>query len=220
MNLSKHINKYKGKRGFVIGGGYSIKEYREKGFDFSLLDNEITVGANKAYKVCKVKFLIFLDFKFYQQYKEEINKLDCIKLAPSWAERLQDFKGREDTFIFKNCTANYLPTTFNCIRTANNSGVVALRIAYLLGLNPIYLVGIDLVKEHFGTDKMHFHDDYPESWVKSIKKKICDFFITEFVRTIEALKEKGIQVYSCYERSGLNEYIPYVNLFDLFKEKK
>ena len=41
-------------REFIIGGGHSIKEYQDQGFDFFLLNDEYIVGANGAYLVCKL----------------------------------------------------------------------------------------------------------------------------------------------------------------------
>jgi hypothetical protein len=50
------VGSKEGFRGFVIGGSPSVKY-----LDLSKLKNEIVVGANKAYKLCKLDYFVACD---------------------------------------------------------------------------------------------------------------------------------------------------------------
>jgi len=124
-----------GKSCFIIGGGSSLK-----GFDWSLLSSELTIGCNDAYKlgenICKV--CIFGDNKWWNANSEELKK----------------YKGQ----IFTNLGVlktkdipwvNHLdrkPKGFHtdALGWNNNTGFAAINLALLFGANPIYLLGFDM----------------------------------------------------------------------------
>ena len=206
--LSSYNNKHKGQRGFLIGGGTSIKYLQESGFDFSQLKDEITVGVNKAYRLFIPTYLVFGDDFFWKHFSQEIRALQCIKFAPS-----QILRGYSDPSILPLRTStNYqevLPRGLDAsVSFINNSGVAALRILYCLGCNPIYLFGIDLIENNIG--ETHFHNDYARFGRHTTPAKYKTFH-TEFARTLSALKTKNISVFSCSEVSSLNTIIPYVH---------
>ena len=211
--LRSYNNKHQGKRGFLIGGGTSIVLLQQKGFDFSCLQNEVIVGVNKAYKLVLPTYLVFGDLVFWKEFYKEIQPLPCVKLAPEDIVKYHSDPG----LLPLRRSNNYrevLPLGLDAaVSFINNSGVAALRILYCLGCNPIYLVGIDLGANANGDT--HFHNDYT-SLKRDTSKERYRCFLTEFVRTIAALKTKDISLFSCSEISPLNAIIPYVSLTSLF----
>lgn len=213
----KSLNKkHAGHRGFLIGGGSSIRTLLDGGFDFSQLKDEITVGVNKAYKLFLPSYLVFGDGFFWKEFYKEIRALSCIKFAPEDIVRHHS----DSTLLPVRRSQNYhdlLPRGLeSSISFINNSGVAALRILYCLGCNPIYLVGVDLSANqtgstHFHTEYVPFKRDTSESQYKSFTK--------EYMRTIAALRTQRVNVISCSSMSSLNTIIPYVPLPSLFLNK-
>ena len=206
--LSSYNDKHKGQRGFLIGGGTSIKYLQDSGFDFNKLKTEITLGVNKAYRLFVPTYLVFGDDFFWKHFSQEIRALPCIKFAPS-----QILRGYSDSSLLPLRTStNYqevLPRGLDAsISFMNNSGVAALRVLYCLGCNPIYLIGIDLIENNRG--ETHFHADY-KSFGRHTTPAKYKTFHTEFARTLSSLKTKNISVFSCSSISSLNTIIPYIN---------
>jgi hypothetical protein len=117
----------------------------------------------------------------------------------------------------RNDLGSLLTETFSKeISAWNNSGVWAIRLAYILGLSPIYLIGID-VKKQDEKGNTHFHQDYDRNRVKVISNERYDNFLLAWQRTIFLLKKKNIQIFSCSKISNLNNIIRYVDIKDIFK---
>lgn len=218
LNPNQFNDKHKGQRGFIIGGGTSITRLKDEGFDFSKLTSEITVGVNLSYRLFTPTYLVFGDGYFWKKFKDDLQKLKCIKIAPvniiggSGAARLVP------ELLAVRRTSNSrqdLPMSFSTpICFVNNSGVAALRISYLLGLNPIYLVGVDLGPNKSG--ETHFHNEYLADPPRITKPNRYLQFEQSYHETIRQLKKKNVQVYSCSDVSPLNQVIPYVELSSLF----
>ena len=196
-----HINK----RGFVIGGGPSIKDIEKETLD--KLEQEVTIGVNKAYRLIKPTYLVFSDQYFWKHFGHEVQKVDCIKIIPDNIAR----GVRNDQLVRvrrSNSIRDVLPTSMNTISFLNNSGVGALRIAFLMGCNPIYLLGMDMGPDTSG--ETHFHNDYKHDPKRKTSPNRYQQFFTEFERTIKAMEERRVNVVSCSPISTLNSIIPYV----------
>ena len=138
------------KRVFIIGGGSSLK-----GFDFKRLENEFTIACNVAFIDIKPTILVWIDGNFYEKYKNQIDKLDCLKFAniDSWR---MNFK--EDIQLYKPVEEFYgkegLEKGIYVGKVASSlTGIAAISIAVALGYEPIYLLGFD-------GDNLHYHDRY------------------------------------------------------------
>jgi len=212
-------NVHKNKRGFLIGGGPSILDIIDQGFSFKLLESEITIGINKAYKLLTPNYLVFSDPYFWNNFKEEIQKVSCLKICPD--SLAKKFKIEDsDIFVVKGnleeSEVTYVKSLSEIVPIWNCSGLFGLRIMYAMGLNPIYLIGIDLVKEN-GRGRTHFHTDYDPKRVSQTKPKRIDEFFKCFVKTIKGLEKEGAKIYSCSKSSILNKIIEYVNLKGVVK---
>jgi len=211
--IDEYANKHAGEKGFVIGGGPSICK---TSFNFKRLDKEIVVGANKAYKVAKLDYLWFSDGNFWKTWSDEIRAVDCTKFYPAEYQQ-EEFGGVDDVQAvpvlvertYRDSKDTVSDSESRRLLMVGGSGVCSLRIAAYLGLNPIYLVGMD-----FGNTggKTHFHKDYEEMpWALATP----DWYkrsLAIFKTTIKLLGKKDFTVISCSQKSPLNEMIPYKSL--------
>jgi len=218
MDIKQFDNKHKGQRGFVIGGGPSILDIKKEGFNFDILQKEITVGINKAYNLFTPNYLVGTDPYFWKTFKKEISELNCIKFCPANISK-KIYVEKKDIFILKRDKdknqKTIITTLSETVPMWNNSGVTGLRIAHVLGLNPIYLLGIDI--QHKDSEgRTHFHTDYEKNRVVKTTPKRYSLFFESFKKTIEALKEKNIKVVSCSKNSKLNDIISFNSITKLF----
>lgn len=138
---------WKGQDAFIIGGGHSLR-----GFDWTLLHRENTIGCNTAFrlgeKVCKI--CVFGDPRWWEAFKEE----------------LQGFKGA--VFTNSSCVLKRMPswvwyvTRFpdglhkDALGWNGHTGSTAINLAFLLGVKRVYLLGFDM----FRTKKhSNWHDE-------------------------------------------------------------
>lgn len=146
-----------GREAFVIGGGSSLK-----GFDFSLLENELTVGVNDAYQfgpeICNI--CIFGDQLWLMGDKGK----------HPFDGHFEGVKGyvEDGGFVVTNDT--HLETSAvpwihwmrrrgrGLHRTAlgwnQNTGASAINLALILGATTVYLLGFD---RFIGGDDMNWH---------------------------------------------------------------
>ena len=197
-------NLHRGKRAFIIGGGPSVNRH-DKDL-LKKLDSEIVIGANKAYKIVNPTYTVIGDKWFYNTYTEEIELLEHPVIMPNSIK----FRQIPDHYIIltkKSEIDRNLPTSFkDPFSFRNNTGCAALRVAYLLGCNPIYLVGIDCQLDNM---RSHWHEYYPEDRRPGVKR------LNDFYDLWKALLEKMIErreIYSCSITSELNRILEWADL--------
>ena len=201
-------------RGFIIGGGPSLNTLDAS--DVTILaKDEITFGVNKAYKLFTPTYLIFSDVYFWRHFEHEVNKVDCIKFVPDNVAR--GHRGKKFVTVRRSSNpADLLPSSLDLISFINNSGVGALRIAYAMGCNPIYLLGIDLGSNQAG--ETHFHHDYKRDPKRITNPECYREFLTVFENTIKAMQDKGVDIISCSSVYPLNKLISYIPIKDVLKQ--
>lgn len=210
---------HRNKRGFVLGGGPSILQLKEEGFDFSLLKDEITIGTNVAYNLFVPNYLIWMDKYFWDNFGRKTRTIDCVKFCPDHIMKSCKIED-EDIYAIRRWSGQgsdngALTESFSDPMSFwNNSGVAALRIAYMLGLRPIYLVGVDLTKTD-GKGNTHFHKEYEKQRVGKTGILRYGQFYRAFERTIKALKKRSVRVYSCSPISELNNVLKVVDIKEL-----
>jgi len=150
-NLNSIKNKLKGKRIFLIGNGSSLKD-----FDFSILDNDETMVMNFGAEFYpKAKHLLFLDLNFVKKGLKIINKFQGNIFAAYRSEAHIRTKKKKTYFFTIDPKSN--PTnSFSQGLFGGNSGMAALNLALIMGCDPIYLLGYDLINE---VDNIHFYSD-------------------------------------------------------------
>lgn len=191
---------YQDRRGFVIGGGESIKALESKGLNIrKLLNEEISVGTNKSYKVGKSTYHVAMDLPYFDSDVKNLLKQNLYVSDVIYDNRHTQYELRK---IKRLSTAKYISDCFEeGLYYGKSTGYLAMNIANILGCNPIYLLGIDLVG-------YHFHEGYGTDRDKRLAKehKVIE---KEFRTGIKFLQEMGIQVISLSDISKLNDIIPY-----------
>lgn len=183
---------------FIIGGGPSLR-----GFDWSLLHGENTIGCNNAfrlgYDVCKI--CIFVDDKFIYEpngmprrgFYDELAKFPGLVVTNNPALRIHSepwlmWMPRKATGLHLDA----LGYNYNC-------GASAINLALLLGATTIYLLGFDMHLDAAGNPNYHnYIIDKPSSCV-------YERMLSAFTYVGHSLAEKfpGCSVYNINKDSNL-----------------
>lgn len=209
------------KKGILLGSGVSFK-YINNDILEKEINNSISIAANfnQYFKRLEPNYLIFFDGHIWNEYWLELIRMKkTIKYLPENLSIEKQVKNYRNFHFFKRGDYNTLvPESFSSgISLNNNTGVVGLRILYLMNVETIYLVGIDLNSDHIReTNQTHFHDEYSEERTNLTNVKRYDSFLRVFQNTILEMKRRRpeINIYSCSKISRLNDIIEYNNIFD------
>jgi hypothetical protein len=175
-------NMWAGRRCFIVGGGPSLK-----GFRFSRLKNELTIGINRAYEKFDPSIIFGADRRFFQWANEGKYGTESLKKwkatkAPKirlYIEGNGDIPGLENLLNVQCYGKHGLSSNLkDGLVYGSNSGYAALNLAILLGANPIYLLGFDM--HPYGG---YWHDGYPG--------KQGD--ITGFIHEFKSMKSEILQ---------------------------
>lgn len=180
---------WKGRRCFVLAGGPSLTN-----FDFSLLENELTIGINRIYESLDCTILFAMDGRFYNWILEgKYGKIAKTKFV--------NFNGMKIWLDLSNLPINnvfYIRSSgrkglswnlANGLCHGNNSGYGALNLALVLGANPIYLLGYDM---KFKNGKGHYHDGHPIPFVESMMNSFRNSFNQKIVHEELALNKRKV----------------------------
>jgi hypothetical protein len=154
---------WKGRPCFIIGGGPSLR-----GFDFTRLHGQLTIGLNAAWKMNPTCTLVL-----------DVRLMDVLEETPEW-HRYRGTKlwlksePHRDHIHFTDIhtlTASRLWTRsmgMGLIRLGH-AGPAALNLADVLGASSVYLLGFDMKPTSRNIE--HWHDDYlkQKSWNTSAK---------------------------------------------------
>jgi hypothetical protein len=212
IDLPDLHNKHRSTRGFVVGTGMSVSilldEFRLRKERFA---SEIVVGCKQAHRRFPLRYWVSMDSSFYEREKTTIAGTGFIKFIPAETNSVEpeyDATVVPLPPLSKAKLADAFPNKFDDLSIEGDTGVVALRIAYLLGLNPIYLIGL---ADRIYDGKMHFHAES--------KRVVSDVVVSgmsiELLPFIQSARARGVTVASCSPISNLNGVIPYVDIRSL-----
>lgn len=209
---------------FLIGGGPSLKN-----FDFSILEDYFTIGANKIFIRFNPNILFCTDRQFYEYIYSPPEKklpgdedlLERWKRCPSrkmFAHTFEPGKNEPSYFHYEKIeVVNRLSErrlSFDLkegIWFGNNSGFAILMLAIALGCKNIYLLGYDMKIE---PNRTHFHNGYPEI-TPSLMTTLVESFKQDFIDFAPQIKQAGITVINlnpdsaleCFEKATLEEVL-------------
>ena len=148
-----------------------------------------TIGINKTYKILDPNILLWQDIQFWLTDRYHIAKTQCIKYCRNHA----DPKGKFYNFALEGGPFK-MPTSPDLLYGGGASGPLAFQLAYLLGCNPIFLVGMDCKYDKSGKTNFYgknkFHSEHT--------LKNCN----RGLRWIEKMsQEHNIKVYNCSENN-------------------
>ncbi len=203
--MEQFKNLHKGKRCFVIGNGSSLNQ-----LDLSLLEKEITLGCNNIHlmKDFKPKYWCISDWWVADKIKADIDK---------WGSEIIKFSSdrhhNKIMPLFNNC---------HVIKVLEGSGFsddmakgfyqgysvtyFMLQIAYYMGCNPIYLIGIDgIKKEKMDSFFLERNGKVPHTDLELIKKQ-TDLSHIAFKVAREFLEAKGIKIFNATPDSVVESF--------------
>lgn len=154
---------------FILGNGPSLDDNPVA----ELLADYFTIGINKAYLKLDPTILLWQDQEFYFAEKRILPKLSCVK----YCRDIADMSGHYHHFRLV-CGPFQVPKTPMTLFGCGTSGPLAFELAWLLGCNPIVLLGMDCQYRDGKTDfygKNHYHKPHTLSncgkglrWIKSL----------------------------------------------------
>jgi len=198
---------WKGRRCFIICGGPSLE-----GFNFGLLQNELTVGINKSFTEFSSTVNFCMDQRMYDSLTYP-NRKDPknVMLHQKWnaytgIKIFLKHKGKwsfnSSVYLVKNIQKQVLSMDVaKGIYSGNNSGFGGMMLAIALGANPIYLLGCDMKIDH-KKKKMHWHEGYSHQRFGSLEKSLPKFMET-FQRFSSIIQKQGISVVNLNTDSAL-----------------
>jgi hypothetical protein len=162
-------NKYRGKRCFIIGNGPSLKRTNLK-----LLRYEYTFGLNRIYLLFKklgfnTSFLVSTNSLVISQSKKEIERLKMPKFI-SWKSRGFLKKDRRTIYLRTLARQHFSKDCSKGVWEGATVTYVALQLAYYMGFDMVYLIGVDhnfntkgrphneIISQ--GNDRDHFSPSY------------------------------------------------------------
>ena len=156
---------WSGRRCFIVGGGPSLKD-----FDWDLLRGEISIGINRAFEFFDPTLLFSMDNRFWMWIERGLfgdkvmNRFREYRYGLKvWVDVVS--AAYSEDIITVPCKGSgvgiWSESLEEGVGTGANSGYAALNLAYLLGANPIYLLGFDMQGDPKTGLQRHFHDGYP-----------------------------------------------------------
>ena len=188
---------WSGQRCFLIGGGESLN-----GFDLNRLNGDKTIGINKSFIHYESSVVFVSDANFHYILETDTT------LSPQWksfknpkliVEPVSKRTTYENVHLIKRSKDLKLPRSLSeGINVWNNSGFGALVLAYLLGANPIYLLGYDMQCK----ESTHWHEGYPNQTVERQQSRMHAFMLP-FTMLAADFAERGVQVINLTPNSAL-----------------
>ena len=188
-----------GKRCFIVGGGPSLK-----GFDWSMLDNELSIGINRALEFYTPTVSFSIDSRWYvwttngdlgEDAKRRYEQYRGHKVQLN-ANSFQDFPEDVQQLQPYPHPRRISGKMRDGICHGDNSGMAAIDLAICLGATEIYLLGFDC-NVHDG-DQEHYHDGYPETQ----RSKVYQKFIAS-MNVIAPTARARARIINCNPDSGL-----------------
>jgi len=187
----------------VLGNGPSIKDY-----DMSdpFFHNSITIGTNATGLVMTPSFYLLIDYHAWRIFHKTIRAcvgrgsvlLVCKKLVKKIEDSdLPKLPSRYTTFDYSGGRVGQ-PEMDGPIYHGRTAGVSALNLAFQMGFNPIYMLGIDGYAKF---TKEHFHNKYVGKRVTT-KQDERDVLVRENLILIQAaLKAQDRELLDMSDRS-------------------
>jgi hypothetical protein len=201
-NMAEDVLKdgqWEGKQCFLIGGGESLK-----GFDFSKLEGELTIGINRAFEAFTPSIWYSMDrtfLKFVEDGDVDEQKFRALSCPKIFAFPESDGIFYPDLYFLRRKSGLSKSIVEGC-DPGSNSGYGALMLAAALGATTIFLLGYDMtVKE-----STHWHAGYPDQQLR-IQKTRVERYAEGFNKIASELRTNGIKVYNLNKDSGLNCFI-------------
>jgi hypothetical protein len=135
-------DKLTGEPAFILGNGPSINDV-----DLTILSPFFTVGINRIFYAFDPTVLFWQDIELWYSDRKKILETNAIKVCRDGADPQNRF------FHYKLEGNGYrIPEHLNILFGRGSTGPLAVQFAYMLGCDPIILVGCDCKSRGHATD--------------------------------------------------------------------
>lgn len=212
---------WRGRRCFVVGGGPSLAD-----FDWSRLNGELTIAINSSmHGRARSVINISSDYRWQNSIVSTPDRLTgaldgCAELVFHDLGPIKGLKRtpREGPTLLVGSAGRrvWSEDLSKGLIHATHSGASALNLAYLLGANPIYLLGFDYLPGDDGKTT-HHHDYYPEEWKDGAYSSYGTFSREIHKLAEENLKgrrqvynatKEGMSALSCFPKMLIDDVSP------------
>lgn len=177
---------------FIVGNSPSLNDHL-----IYKLEQFFTIGINRAFKKIDTTILLWQDIELYYQERKELTKLKSILFSKDTA----DPPGL--AYHFRLITGNFkLTDNPSILFGSGSSGPLAFQLAYILGCDPIILIGYDCqyknnMTDFYGNNKDHKPHTLKNcsrglEWIKDLKihdRKIISCSKSECFTNIMSIEE-------------------------------
>ena len=157
---------------FLIGNGPSLKD-RD---NLHILEGYFSIGTNRIFKIMDPTILMWQDLALWLQHSKDIMNLKAMKYCRRSSDQN---KGGQDFYHFQmSGKSHQLPSSANHLFGRGSTGPLSFELAYILGCDPIILVGMDCCydgqyTDFYGKNPMHKTHTLPAcikglQWIKSV----------------------------------------------------
>jgi hypothetical protein len=164
-------NRMKGIPCFLIGNAPSLNK-----MPVEKLENYFTIGINRSFYKMDATILLWQDLALWLQEEEKVRQSKSIKFCRSAASNKKKY------YTFTLVGRKYkLPITPCHMHGRGSSGAIAFQLAFILGCDPIILVGMDCKNDKktgytdfYGVNPMHRSHTIPSCkealrWIRDCK---------------------------------------------------
>lgn len=173
---------------FIVGNAPSLSTQ-----PVQKLENFLTIGINKTYKLFDPTILMWQDIQFWLTDRYNVARTECIKYCRNHA----DPKGKFYNFSLEGGPFQ-MPVSPSVLHGGGASGPLAFQLAYLLGCSPIFLVGMDCQYDSSG--KTNFYGKNKFHSANTLKN--CNRGLAWIKSQSE---EKNIKIYNCSNNNQFPE---------------
>lgn len=182
---------------YVVAGGPSLI-----GFDWKRLEDKKVIAVNRAFEVLpKAAYIYFSDFRFWGWHKEALLSHEGVKITG--ARNIHDTAVRS----YRLTGTSGIDLSPECLRSGNNSTYAAINLAFQLGAEAVYVLGLDMKFDAKG--RTHWHTGHPLRNREETFSKMIKYFDS----LQECAERLGIRIYNCSRDSAVAcfQYLPIDN---------
>lgn len=155
----------------ILGAGPSLDDC-----DASFLENFFTIGINRAFLKIDPTILIWQDMDLFMGEKKKVKRLEAIKFCRYMPMIPEDY------YCFRVTSTEFqMPKELNHLHGRGATGPLAFQLAWKLGCNPIFILGMDCKyrgkkTNFYGKNALHSRWTLPNcikglKWMKSFKER-------------------------------------------------
>lgn len=218
--MNQFRNKHKNERAFIVANGPSLND-----IDVTKLDKEIVFALNRGYLKddLSIDYLVVVNDLVEKQFGSEILKVPCKAVFSNGLPNT-------NRLLWTGDSASFQTDITRPMWQGHTVTFVALQVAFYMGCNPVYIVGLDHYYDYStssrkggrgiiseGNDPNHFHPDY---FGKDVRWDPANLRMSEIAYKLarQEYNKHGRELYNASFNTALDEsVIPRVDFDSLWQ---